>query len=66
MKFPKNETTQEVDPTVKVDLSTILEQAEKETALERANRIAGRILFPVIWMAIGFGGCLWLVALVNR
>jgi len=66
MKFPKNETTQEVDPTVKVDLSTILEQAEKEAALERANRIAGRILFPVIWMAIGFGGCLWLVALVNR
>jgi len=68
MKFPKNEntTTEELEPTVKVDLSSVIEQTEKEAAMEKAYGIAWNVLSPVLWIAIGFAGCLWLVARVNQ
>jgi len=65
MKFMKDEKEVDVEPTVKIDLSAVFSRTEKDAALERANRVAGRILLASFWWLAGVISCWWLFQWAN-
>jgi len=48
------------ESTVKVDLSSVLDKSGKEAEIEKASRIAGRVLSACFWWFSGVVSCWWL------